>query len=1055
MAQEFKIPGLTESITEIAKLQVSVKLLAADLLLSASNAEKVAGAFKNNSDLKGFVELQKKAKDTQGETATAAKKLEDAQVRLKTAQSDLGKQIAAVNIQTQQQNQVNKAQAQAVELVDASLKKETTSIAEARQQNALLTQARNAQSTTTVEGKNKLIEFNAAIDKNNAFIKLNGDATLKQKMNIGNYSESIQDASGKLGLFDGKLGGITKTVIGFVQGGAQAAKQVKDLNDTVVNGVKNFVGFGNATKRAAEAEEVLKMQIIATTTATEASAVASELSSVANTGLAVTTEAVGVASETTAVGVGVLDVVIGILAAPVTLVVAAFALLVYVFKDFAPLINPIKDALSAVMAVFEVLKTSVFEFATGAKSLSEVFIGLGGNMSKAAEEAYKLAAAEREIIKLTREQEISGAKYSAEITKLMVQSKNRTLSEQERMDFLKKAIDLEKQKVTEELVLNNKSIASARMKLSEGKNISDAEMVELAKGNANYAQSIKKKYNLDQEYIDNLRKLQVQRFGIIEADSRVAEKAQNFLEKNADAKEIKEQKAAENAQKANEKTQKQAEDNAKKALDNQKKSAELLIATKKTTLDFIIASYKQEENTEDENLAHVKTVSLQKQAIADLEMKKSLIGVAKGSLDEKNIRQKTSDEIQKIKLEETNALSKIQVDGVKAELELFKLKNGTLIKEGASLTDLLVNQEKDRLQKELDLNLKFERVSLDINNRALNEKIKNNEKLTENERSYLTKKKTLEDKFAKDEKSLDKGVFDYKMKLADDEFKAADKRAKSVAKTGAAGAILSRKLENNALAFKKKALQEELKSKKAGSDEYNKIQEQIKAGDDAVTENKIANINDGFNIAIAIFGKESAAGKAFAVAQIGFNTYQAASKLFLLGIEETALAAANTAAFNYVGAALHTAAATYAYIGGGMAIAEGTVQAGKVLGMFETGTNFAPYTGLAIVDEKGAEIHADKFGNIKSFGSDKGAHLTDIVKGDTIIPADISAIIKQTMFKSYGTNSNQIDYDKMGFQFDKSAGKIVKAISNKKEASLSVIVQRNITDRVMFKGKNV
>jgi hypothetical protein len=48
-----------------------------------------------------------------------------------------------------------------------------------------------------------------------------------------------------------------------------------------------------------------------------------------------------------------------------------------------------------------------------------------------------------------------------------------------------------------------------------------------------------------------------------------------------------------------------------------------------------------------------------------------------------------------------------------------------------------------------------------------------------------------------------------------------------------------------------------------------------------------------------------------------------------------------------------------------------------------------------------------------------------------------------------------IDYGKIGEQFGKHASKIVNAVNNKREASLSVVVQKGISDRVIFRGKNV
>jgi hypothetical protein len=72
-------------------------------------------------------------------------------------------------------------------------------------------------------------------------------------------------------------------------------------------------------------------------------------------------------------------------------------------------------------------------------------------------------------------------------------------------------------------------------------------------------------------------------------------------------------------------------------------------------------------------------------------------------------------------------------------------------------------------------------------------------------------------------------------------------------------------------------------------------------------------------------------------------------------------------------------------------IALGAVQAGIVasqpLPKFEKGVEGSTYEGLAIKDEKGAELHYDKKGNIKDFGQNKGAKHTYVERGDTILNA--------------------------------------------------------------------
>jgi len=1060
MANQFEIPGLKDAIENIKNLTTSTEKLSKDLLDAAVSAEKVMKSF-NGTGMKDYVEMTKKSNETQKETKDIADKLVQAEQKLAFAKTDLAKQISAVNLQTQQQNQINKASAQIIDLNSESLRKEVTSIAEARAQNALLTQARNNVNLTTAEGQLQLTGFNAKLDANNAFIKANADAALKQKMNIGDYAGGVKSALEQTGLFSGKIGELTRTAVGFVQGGAQAVTKVKDISESVVTGAKNTASYVAAKIKMIAVEKSAVVAVEASTIATEANAVATAESrvvvagfstaatvattategmAVAQVGLAGTTEvAAGAEVAATATTWG-LNAALAVLLFPITAVVLAFGVLVYIFKDFAPVINPVKDLFASLMAIFEVLKSSVFALATGSKSLTEVFSSLGSETSKAAEEAYKLAKAQREIIASERALELSSAKAQAEITKLITQSKNRTLSEEERMKMLKKAIDLENENVAAKLSHNNKEMAAARMRLSEGKEISEEDMKQLAKGNANYAQEIKKKYNLDQSEIDHLRKIQVERYGLIEASSRVVEKANNFSDRLADAKEKKEEKAKEKAEKDAEKANADAEKAAEKELSRQKKTAEETVKTMKITLDNQIASYDQASKLESENIAHIQATSEMKRSIASAELSKNLIGVKKGSQDELILRNTFSQELVKIETERNKALEKTRLDGAKFELEVYDMNNKTLIKDGATLTDLLVNEEKKRIAETMEVHRAGLRDELNIDKTKTDEQLKIDSKtkglLTANELKYLQGIKKLEDDKNKDTKKVDADLLASKVKEINDEVKLEEGKFKLLNKGSLAQSINSFKL-------KQAALNKELNLVKGDAKKKAEIEKQLAdnviAMNEATAASKKKNLEDGFAFFIEISGKSSAVGKALAIAQIGYNTYEGASKLFIAGAEATAEATAHAAAFDPIGAAMYASAATQAYIQGGLVIANGAMSASKIAG-FEVGTNYAPYTGLAMIDEKGAEIHTDAFGNIKSFGSDSGAHLTNITKGDKILPADISAMVRSAMFSSSRIDghikSNKIDYDKIEQGFGRQ---MAKANNNKSVKSYVVI----------------
>ena len=80
------------------------------------------------------------------------------------------------------------------ELLTLALDQQVTTIKGAREQNKVLNKLRNETNVTTAEGQAQLALLNNKLDANNKLVKENADAYLKQKINIGNYTQSIKDA---------------------------------------------------------------------------------------------------------------------------------------------------------------------------------------------------------------------------------------------------------------------------------------------------------------------------------------------------------------------------------------------------------------------------------------------------------------------------------------------------------------------------------------------------------------------------------------------------------------------------------------------------------------------------------------------------------------------------------------------------------------------------------------------------------------------------------------------------------------------------------------------
>jgi tape measure domain-containing protein len=85
-----------------------------------------------------------------------------------------------------------------------------------------------------------------------------------------------------------------------------------------------------------------------------------------------------------------------------------------------------------------------------------------------------------------------------------------------------------------------------------------------------------------------------------------------------------------------------------------------------------------------------------------------------------------------------------------------------------------------------------------------------------------------------------------------------------------------------------------------------------------------------------------------------------------------------------------------------LGLSQAAIVASQPLPKFEKGTQNSP-EGMATTDEKGAEIHTDRLGNIKDLGSNKGARNKYLEKGDKIFTADQS----KNMLEGFDANHLQ------------------------------------------------
>lgn len=1067
MTQEFNIPGLKEALADFEKLHVTVQTNAKSLLELAINAEKAVKAV-SGEGLKSYTATSKTAK-------VEVDKLAEAQKKLVKAQDEEAKQLAVVNLQIQKANAVNKEYAKSQDESRTSLEKFNAKILESTRTSkelgaemALLAieGKKNSAEYKTLEkaflkasktskqlndsyrdisktaGDNRALVGSYSTELKGHFDTINGSINnLKGNIASGNYSGAFNDARTIITGFGQAIKKVTDGIKGVndelgKSGGVFNNLKTK-LNETSKSAVEFFKPSTENISKLKDGLERLKIGFTQNADAinkvrdsqNEANGVAKNANSISERGgilSNVYSRAQILLSGATSVASGAFNILkVAIASTGIGLLIIGIGALVGYLMKLDPVMDTIEGAFAGFGGVIDFVEEKVGAFVENIKSVGDLFSKLGNIMAHPIDSMNEmangmkdaaLAAAELKGRQQYLEDQmdiasVKNKRQESEIAQLMIQAKDRSKTEAERQSAFTRAENL-----NNEIYVRNK------------KNSSESLAIAITEA--------RKKHLLNNDMIQDLKNLDIERANSLLNQGKITKEAYEMLKKAFDNEiEIKNQfneredkivtkknNAAEKSDSANDTRQKKEQDNQKKALD-------LTISTMKLTIDNQIATYDQSAKLDAENVNHIKVISDLKRSIANAEMQKDLIGIAKGSLDEKAIKQKHNQELEKIDNESKKALKDNATENVKFELELYDFKNQSLIKEGAKLTDLLIGQEKDRINNEFI----FHKQALDkltgLDEEKVKAKIKANKELTDTELKYLKDLNTLEDKKNKDIKKADSDLLNSKLKAIETEADAEKRWFNLSTKSNLAKA-------KNDLKVEQKKLQDERELQKDNAEKVKeidlKLAENKQKIDDLVLKSNMDGLQASLDGVIEFTDKESGIGKAAAIAKATINTYTGATN------------------------ALAEYPAPYSFIVAGLTIANGLATVSKIMGInaFAVGTDNAPYTGKAIVDENGAEIHTDATGKIKSWGSDNGAHLTNIVKGDKIIPADYSAMIRQSIGLNF-RNTDSIDYNKIGEQFGKHASKIVNAVNNKQQASLSVIVQKNITDRVTFRGKNV
>jgi hypothetical protein len=207
MAKKLKTDDIIEkglfaqSIEETNKFLAAVKNLKKELKSIGSTQEQ---AVAKGSNVKSAEDV-KKLNDALGKLKNTTKSLTDLEkeeARLKTKLNNLTKEQAVSNQALKRQTKEQTAALRDLEIVQS---KEAGTLQKVAAESRILRREREKLNLDTQKGKDRLKEINAQLDRNNIKVKQNSDALKKQKMNVGNYTESVKGALTTTGLFSRQL----------------------------------------------------------------------------------------------------------------------------------------------------------------------------------------------------------------------------------------------------------------------------------------------------------------------------------------------------------------------------------------------------------------------------------------------------------------------------------------------------------------------------------------------------------------------------------------------------------------------------------------------------------------------------------------------------------------------------------------------------------------------------------------------------------------------------------------------------------------------------------
>ncbi len=285
------------------------------------------------------------------------------------------------------------------------------------------------------------------------------------------------------------------------------------------------------------------------------------------------------------------------IATPIGAVIAAVAgavtLLVNVFKNFDPLVDKIEQSLAALSASFTWVKESVIGLITGQKEHNET-------MKEAVNRAIELKKAEQELDDMNWLLIESDAKSKRQIDELLLQSKDRTKSEKERMALIDEALKIEEQAYLKKKAIADKEYEIALNKIIVGRNLSKEQIQQLKEQGVQAAINLKETKAVTDEEVEAFANAIAKRETVLNESVAIREKAinrQNALEEKAIEEENKRQAEREKREEKLRAEKEKRDEKERKRLEEEAKQKEKLAQDSLRNMEIEIEMYKLNNQT--------------------------------------------------------------------------------------------------------------------------------------------------------------------------------------------------------------------------------------------------------------------------------------------------------------------------------------------------------------------------------------------------------------------------------------------------------------------------